>query len=118
MYSVTPEGWLLCGGDMPQGAGFSLGYIDAEAVLNSAGQSLDVLLTRRPASGLLLVSCLTRGLALGSSPLAEAEKIEERIKGRLPYLLCYSGGEVCPSRADGGVIHNHFHNFSLVACLL
>jgi hypothetical protein len=116
IYKITPEG-VVCGGGMPKGASFALGIMDTESVLSSADNILAEILETGKTSGAILSCCITRSLVLGETPLAEAEKTDACLRDKFPYLLFYSGGEVCPVYDSGGKTMNRFHNFTFTVCL-
>ncbi|MDR2503088.1 MAG: FIST C-terminal domain-containing protein [Deltaproteobacteria bacterium] len=118
IYSVTPEGYIFCGGEVPKGASFALGDLDVHGILDSAAQTMKEIMAVRHKNGLLVSCCITRGLALGETPLEEAQKIHEHAGDALPYQLCYAGGEFCPVYNSAGEVVNRFHNFTFTACLL
>ena len=43
--------------------------------------------------------------------------IVEKVAGKIPFLMAYSGGEMCPTQHTGGNAVNRFHNNAFVACL-
>jgi hypothetical protein len=43
--------------------------------------------------------------------------VTEKTGGRLPFLMAYSGGEICPTRVSEEKAINRFHNNAYVACL-
>lgn len=118
VFMVTEEGWAVCGGDVPEGALLSTATLDYDDVMHTTGKVLDaVQKAAKPGDSLLLVSCNSRSVALGTEPLAEMELVRDRLSGVLPYHMLYSGGEICPVHAEGGGTRNRFHNFSFTACL-
>ncbi len=117
-YLVTPEGHVVCGGDMPVNATFALCSFDNDDVLVSAGQLLKKIAEENKGSGMLIVSCIGRSVTLGVERLAEAHLVQRAMEDIIPYQLMYSGGEICPVYAPDGVkTANRFHNFSFNVCL-
>jgi hypothetical protein len=47
----------------------------------------------------------------------EVDLINEKVAGRLPYMMTCSGGEICPTQVIDGVATNRFHNNAFIACL-
>ena len=118
VFMVTEEGWAVCGGDVPEGALLSTATLDYDDVMHTTGKVLDAVTTAaKEGDSLLLVSCNSRSVALGTEPLGEMELVQKRLGGALPYHMLYSGGEICPVHAEGGGTRNRFHNFSFTACL-
>lgn len=116
-YMISPEGHAVCGGDMPTGATFALSTMEDSDVILSSEQILDKVLGAENTAGMLVVSCIVRSVTLGVDQLAESRRILERTDGKLPYQLCYSGGEICPVYQEDGRTANRFHNFSCAICL-
>ncbi|MDR2197421.1 MAG: FIST C-terminal domain-containing protein [Coriobacteriales bacterium] len=118
MYAFLDDGGILCGGPVPQGALLSLGEIDPQGILETAQESLDKLLALTDRSGFLLLPCVTRFVMLAPNQEAEMASVIERLEGVASYTLGYSGGELCPVRAEDGSWRNRFHNFTFTACAL
>ena len=118
IYTVTDNGDVYCGGDVPVGASLSTAILNDEDVLRSAGQLAETICAQGSNGPLLLLSCISRSLLLGADPLGEVEKLNNVIAGRMPYHMSYSGGEICPVYTENGSTANRFHNFTLIACTL
>lgn len=116
-YMITDEGYAVCGGDMPVDATFALSTMEYDDVIQSAEQVLARLASAGESSGMLMVSCIVRGVTLGMDQLAESKKVQDLLGHSVPYQLCYSGGEICPVYDKNGNTTNRFHNFSLAVCL-
>jgi hypothetical protein len=122
VFAQTPEGYAVCGGDIPEGVTMSVGSIDADGVLSSAEELISSVVEREPnPSCLLMFSCVGRYFYLGYDDMAEMEKVGRFVEGTgIPYMLAYTGGEICPvytKEADGAVA-NRSHNVTLVICAL
>jgi hypothetical protein len=116
IYAFLDDGTVLCGGTMPQGALISLGEIDPQGILETASKSLDKLLALPNSNGFLMLPCVTRFFMLAPRQEDEMAAVMERLEGKLPYVLGYSGGELCPVRAEDGSWRNRFHNYTFTAC--
>lgn len=116
-YMISPEGDAVCGGDMPMGATFALSTMESEDVLISAEQILAKMLAKPDITGMLIIPCIVRSVTLGVDQLAEARLVSETLHGKVPYQLCYSGGEICPVYQKDGATANRFHNFSFAVCM-
>ena len=117
LFAITPEGYGVCGGSMPVGATLSLGGMDRRVVLSTA-QALIREVLATPPRALLGFTCIARHLALGADALAELHLLAQELPASLPYLICYSGGEICPMYTPGGATINRFHNNTLTLCAL
>jgi hypothetical protein len=116
IYAFLDDGTVLCGGTMPQGALISLGEIDPQGILETANKSLDKLFALTGSNGFLMLPCVTRFFMLAPRQEDEMEAVMERLEGQLPYVLGYSGGELCPVRTEDGSWRNRFHNYTFTAC--
>ena len=115
IFAVTPEGYAVCGGEMPPGATFSVGHIDSVDILSTTKTALNSLTNEE--SVVLGYSCVARYLVQGSSNTEEA-RLFTVAAGDTPYLFANSGGELCPVPNSKGKLINHFHNYSNVLCRL
>ena len=120
IYNLNDDGSLLCGGEMTKGASVAVGQISNEGILSTAKESLNSVLACGKRSGVLYLPCITRHVMLVPNHNAELELIAEKMEnGRvMPYMVGYSGGEVCPVRDESGVLRNRFHQFTFSACVL
>ncbi len=117
IFAVTPEGYAVCGGVMPEGAALAVGNIDFEDVMHTTRGTMVKALQDRAVSGMLMFSCISRYLALGMDTLAEMGLVRQSLPEGMPYQFTYSGGEVCPVYAHGGEPVCRFHNDSFVVCV-
>ncbi|MDR1660304.1 MAG: FIST C-terminal domain-containing protein [Desulfovibrio sp.] len=114
---LREDGSALCSGEMPQGGTIALGAITKESILDTTGASLEKILSRKR-NGLLLLPCVSRYTMLAPNQTDEIKLIAETTAGRIPYMLGYCGGEVCPVRDKNGTYHNRFHNYTFSACMV
>jgi len=114
LVSWTEDGWGVCGGLMPEGTKFSIGTWAKEDVIGTTTRTIENILSGESVSALILYSCLARSSALDADFLLEADKANETIADRVPYIFAYSGGEICPVR---DALHaSSFHNNTVIAC--
>jgi hypothetical protein len=118
IYSLTPEGYALMGGEIPRGSSIAIANLDYRGVLETAEEAVKKAVAPGNVSGLLMYPCLTRNLALGANSDDEMKKIAETLEGKHPYQICYSGGEICPVFTGDGKLLNRVHNFTYVICVL
>jgi hypothetical protein len=122
IFAQTPEGWAVCGGDVPVGATLSIGNMDAREVIATTAATLSTVLAARGARCVLMFSCVGRYFKLGYDQTKEIEKVQEILEGTgIPYQLAYSGGEICPvydRERHGESRTNRYHNITFVACVL
>ena len=117
-YTLFEDGSVLTGGEMPEGTSFAVGNIDAEGIFESAESGLKRILDCKNRQATLLLPCVTRYIMLAPDQESELRLIEEKLTGRGPFMMGYSGGEICPMPGPDGKLHNRFHNYSFCACVL
>jgi hypothetical protein len=115
VFAIHEDGSLLTGGPIPVGASFSLGEIDTEGILETARAGLGQILASRKKNGLLLLPCISRYIMLAPNQDAEIEAVLDGIGGAVPFMMGYSGGEVCPMKDADGRCQNRFHNYTFSA---
>jgi hypothetical protein len=116
IYHTGEDGSVLCGGEMPQGVSFSVGAIDYEGIMETAKTTIEQALACAKTGGLLMFPCITRYFMLAPNSEDEVKLVADSVGGKVPYALAYSGGEICPVYDEYGKTHNHFHNFTFIAC--
>lgn len=118
-YTLYEDGSVLTGGEMPVGAQFTVGSIDSEGIIDSATDGLNQILDCKPRQATLLLPCVTRYIMLSPNQEQELRLISEKlIKAGNPFMMGYSGGEICPMRDANGRLCNRFHNYTFCACVL
>ena len=114
--AFTEDGTAVFYGYVDEGSTFSLASCTPDDILSTSLHTINRLNELRDANGALLFPCVVRRmLTLGlNKPLSELEIAKERINPNIPFMMGYSGGEICPTSIKGGVPANRFHNYSLV----
>jgi len=116
---LTPEKYGLCAGAMPEGCTFDLAITEKEDVILTATEVIEKIAGEIGGVSLMLVySCISRSMMLGSEQNREMEMLGERIGAGLPYMMANSGGEICPTQVSDKRAANRFHNNAFVACLI
>jgi hypothetical protein len=114
IYSITSEGGNL-GGKVPVGAKILFAEADSASVMETAEITLKKVLedvNKNGANGIFAIPCFTRNLLLSPNSEREMIKTKELIGGAAPFMLCYSGGEICPVYGKDGKTFNRFHNLT------
>ena len=115
---LSPEKYAICAGAIPQGSTLYVASSDKETVLGTTGEAIGAILRDiKGSSGLLIYSCISRAMTLGSEQFMEMELIDRDLGGKLPLMMVNSGGEICPTQVSGGTAINRFQNNAFVACL-
>jgi hypothetical protein len=117
MFAVTPDGSAVCGGKMPVGATLTVGTIDGDEVLVSSTAILNRVAKAAEGKNALIFSCIGRFFAQGYESAGEMKKTRELLE-KIPFHLCYSGGELCPVYGRDGALTNRSHNDTMVICVL
>jgi hypothetical protein len=115
---LNESGQAICAGAMPEGSTLKIGVSDKDDVLLTSGQAIEKALKETPdPSGILIYSCISRGMTLGSEILTEMALIQEKTAGKIPLLQAYSGGEICPTQITRNSAVNRFHNNTFILCI-
>jgi hypothetical protein len=117
IFGQTPEGYAICGGSMPVNATLGVGAADHDDIIAMAAEAMTKLPLDKLSSGLFLFSCISRNMALGFDVSAEMDTVQNIVGEKAPYIMAYSGGEICPVYDKDGKLVNRFHNETLITCL-
>jgi hypothetical protein len=112
----TADGAAIFSGDIDEGATFSLLRFSHGDIESSTLHEIRQLNQLPDVNGALLFPCIVRRMVLLSANKASAElsHVKETIDPAIPFMLGYSGGEICPTSIRDGVPTNRFHNYSLI----
>ena len=117
MFAVTPEGYAVCGGNIPEGSTLSIGAFNPAEIVATAGRTLEAALAPGKHSTLLIYSCVGRYFALGYNPMEEINRLQDRLAGgSVTYMAAYSGGEFCPVYDKDEKTVNRNHNNTFIIC--
>ncbi|MCL2810369.1 MAG: FIST C-terminal domain-containing protein [Clostridia bacterium] len=118
-YTLFEDGSVLTGGEMPVGTSFAVGSIDAPGIFESAQAGLQQIMQIQDRQVTLLLPCVTRYIMLSPDQESELRLIKETLTGSgSPFMMGYSGGEICPMQGPDGKLYNRFHNYTFCACVL
>ena len=97
----------------------AVGSIHADRIFESAEKGLREILDKTDRQATLLLPCVTRYIMLAPDQEGELRLIKEQLSdGAHPFMMGYSGGEICPMLGQDGKYYNRFHNYSFCACIL
>jgi hypothetical protein len=119
VYSLLPEG-ALCGEEIPAGAALSFTEIDYDSIMETMESALRQAMDdaeKNGANGILAIPCCSRSL-ISPRPEDEMRRSVAIIDGKWPFMLLYSGGEICPVYGASGVPVNRFHNYTYTIAVL
>ncbi|MDR1429443.1 MAG: FIST C-terminal domain-containing protein [Spirochaetaceae bacterium] len=109
----------ICAGAMPEGSTLYIGVFDKGDVLLTTGKTIDAALEENDKPSFLLAySCVSRSMSLGSDIFAEVELLKKKSGQKAPFLLAYSGGEMCPTLIRSETAVNRFHNNTFILCVV
>jgi hypothetical protein len=114
MYAFTEEG-IFCGGNIPVGAKIAIADVDYGSVMETAQITVSQALAEAEKNGcdfIFAIPCFTRGLVISPNSEEEMRMTAEMIGGAFPFMLLYSGGEMCPVYDEKRNIVNRFHNLT------
>jgi len=119
-YRMFDDGSLLTGGEMPVGASVAVAGIDVEGIFESGEDGLKKILSYKDRQATLLLPCVSRYIMLAPDQEAELKLVQERLAKNSghPFMMGYSGGEICPMPDKDGKLRNRFHNYTFCACVL
>ena len=118
-YTLFEDGSVLTGGEMPVGTSFAVGSIDAQGIFESAQDGLKKIEEIKDRQATLMLPCVTRYIMLAPDQESELHLIEETLaESGSPFMMGYSGGEICPMPDTNGKLRNRFHNYTFCACVL
>ena len=118
-YTLFADGSVLTGGMMPEGTSICVGNINEPGIVESAQIGLEQILACDEREVTLLLPCVTRYIMLAPDQEKELRLIEETLNASgKPFMMGYSGGEICPVPDADGKMKNRFHNYTFCACVL
>ncbi|MDL2235161.1 FIST C-terminal domain-containing protein [Christensenellaceae bacterium OttesenSCG-928-L17] len=117
LYSVTPEGYVSCGGSMPVNGMLAVGTLEANDILKTTEGLLQNALDTGKRNGMLMFPCGSRYIAMGDEPEREMDVVKRVLGDRIPFFLHYGWGELCPMYDKTGTPVDKFHNFSFIGCI-
>jgi hypothetical protein len=115
---VDKNGDAVCRGNMYQNSIFTITSPAMDDVLKSSAEFIDKIEAMPDRQATLIFSCIIRRMTLGTTPLTEAEMVEEKLGAGSPYMFAYAGGEICPTTFRDEKAVNRYHNYSIIACIL
>lgn len=118
MVCFDENGYGICRGYMFQGAVFTLTNPSKDDVMETSVALVEAVREMPEKQAVIVFSCMVRRMSFGAAPLTEAKMMVEKMDPDIPFMLAYSGGEICPTSYGGGKVTNRFHNYSMIACIL
>jgi len=117
--SFTEDGTAIFRGDVDEGATFTLLTSNSDDVLSTTRQKIEQLNELTDINGILMFPCIVRRMmTMRIKPMMELETVRSTINQDIPFMMGYSGGEICPTSISNGKPTNRFHNYSLVILIV
>lgn len=118
LYKFDEDGSALCRGCMYEKSIFTLGSCSKEDVLETSLKQVENIVAMNDVNAIIIFSCIVRRMAFGVNPLEEAKNVRNMLNPDIPFIMGYSGGEICPTSFKDKKATNRFHNYSFIACIL
>jgi hypothetical protein len=116
IYTINDDGSLTCSANTPVGSVLHIGSPGSGEVINSA-KTITGAAKEAGGDAALIFSCFSRSVIL-TNPQDEMEAIQNDLKdSALPYVLIYSGGEICPVHNEKGALVKKYNNFYIFSCV-
>lgn len=113
----TEDGSAVCRGDMYENMIFTIGSCLGFDVIDATAETIGRLNAMPDVGAALIFSCIVRRTTCGVNSHVEAKCVHETLRPDIPFMLAYSGGEICPMPLNGDGTGNRFHNYSLIVCV-
>jgi hypothetical protein len=120
IFATTPEGDAVCLGDIPVGSTLAVGHFDEDEIRATTRRSLSSLKNTQNQHVGIIFSCVGRYFTMMLDPAGETDAVHEFIDPLgIPYILTYSGGEICPMTniVDESSLTTRFHNSTFIVLL-
>ena len=115
----SEDGTAVFRGDVDEGSVFSILTFEADDVLSTTQKTIEQINALPDVNGVLLFTCTGRRMmTMSINPLIELETARDRINPDIPFMMCYAGGEICPTLMKDGVPTNRFHNYSIIILVI
>ena len=113
--SFTEDGGAIFRGNVDEGSTFTLLTCGPEDILKTTREKIAQINAMPDVNGALLFPCIVRRMILQRlHHLKGLETVRDGLDPGIPFMMGYSGGEICPTSFREGVPVNRFHNYSLV----
>ena len=120
LFAYGDDGAAIFGGDLEEGSSIHFLNFDSDSIKLTLQDEIERLNTLSDINGVLLFTCASRRMVLLgiNEDYAELQIAKDTIKQGVPFMMGYSGGEVCPVISNDGILHNRFHNYSVVILVI
>jgi len=118
--AYSDEGAGVLAGDVEENSTISVLSFDSDIVKATTKAEVEQIKSLPDVNGAIIFSCISRRFELLSvnEDLAELQIAKNTLEQDIPFIMGYSGGEVCPVLSTAGKRINRFHNFSAVILVI
>ncbi|MDR0597615.1 MAG: FIST C-terminal domain-containing protein [Treponema sp.] len=117
IYAINDDGSLTCSANIPQGYAIHIGFPGSGEVIDTT-KNITGAVKKANGDAVLIFSCISHGIILANLE-DEMEAVRDELKDPAPpYMLVYSGGEICPIYNGKERVINRYHNHTLVSCVM
>jgi hypothetical protein len=118
--TFSNDGAAVFYGYVDEGATFSLANFAPDDILSSSRREIEQINTLPDANGALLFPCVVRRMPLMGiqKSLSELQIAKETIRSDIPFMMGYSGGQICPTSIRDGIPVNRFQSYSLIILVI
>ena len=117
MHSIDRDG-AFCSSKIPIGSSIVFAEIDRAGIISTIQSTLTRILEyaeNNKVNGIIIGPCFARNLVLNPNSELEMQKTSEILGQKIPFMIIYSGGEICPVYDKNGKTINRFHNLTYTA---
>jgi len=114
--TFSSDGAAVFYGYVDEGSTFSLARFAPDDILSSSLSVIERINSTPDANGALLFPCIVRRMPLMgiNASLSELHVAKETVSPGIPFMMSYSGGQICPTSIKDGAPANRFHSYSLI----
>jgi len=120
LFAYSDDNAAIFGGDVEEDSTVHSLSFDSDSIKLTLQNEIEQLNTLSDINGALLFTCASRRMVLLgiNEDYAELQIVKDTIKQEIPFMMGYSGGEICPVISNDGILHNRFHNYSVVILVI
>ena len=110
------NGTAVFHGDVEEGANITILKCDVNDILFTANHTIRQMNKLQNINGAMIFPCAVRHSTLASvnTPTLELQTALSEINPQIPFMMGYSGGEICPTSFYDGIPVNRYHSYSLI----
>ncbi|MCL2721573.1 MAG: FIST C-terminal domain-containing protein [Treponema sp.] len=118
--AYSEDDTAIFGGDVAEGSTFLFLNFDSDSIKATSRCEIERINALSDVNGAVLFSCASRRMVLlgTNEDCAELKIAKDTIKQEIPFMLGYSGGEICPVLNNQGILNNRFHNYSMIILVI